>query len=86
MIINLLLKVSRILLHPITKKLQTQLSADALIVRLMYLAIVRYRGDIFEVTRNLNRRSQIAETVEIHDTIASLSVHYPMCAWSIDVI
>ena len=60
------------------QKPQTHLSTDALIVRLMGRSVVLYRNVVSEISHQFHGRSQITETVEIHDAVVPLRVGHPV--------
>src|SRR5436190_5464937 len=62
----------------LSEKSQTQLSADALIVRLIGATIVRDIYTVPEIALYFPRWTKIAEAVEVDDVVSSLSVGDPM--------
>src|SRR5580765_667148 len=64
------------------EKSQTQLSADALIVRLMRTTIVRDIRVATKIALEFPRRSKITENVEVDRVVALFRVRYPMSARS----
>src|SRR5436190_13195051 len=69
-----------------TEKLQTQLSAYTLIVRLIGMSIVCNINTVTEISLHFFRWTQIAETVEVNGVVCSLRVSNPMSTRSHRVV